>query len=914
MKLFSAGLIALSSLALPQELEIPYQKIELENGLEVILHEDHSDPVVAVYVYYHVGSGREVPGRSGFAHLFEHMMFQGSANVGDDQHFKLVQEAGGTLNGTTNTDRTNYFEVLPSNQLELALWLEADRMGFLLSAVTQEKLDNQREVVKNERRQSYENRPYGMVEETIARNLYPPDHPYSWTTIGSMDDLSAASLEDVTGFFRRWYGPNNATLAIGGDIDPARTLELVRKYFGSIPRGPEVQNPAPRPVQLADTRRVVIEDKVKLPQLSYTWPAVPRGHADEAALDLLADVLAANKSAVLEKALTVDEQLASSVSCSQDASELAGTFTIALRPQPGVHLDVLEQRLHLLLGRLAQAGVEEERMERLRNRYEASFVRRLETVGARTSRLANDNTFFDDPGRATKELAERMAVTAADVARVLASYVVDKPAVVLSVVPAGQLELAASGRSTDQVALEQGLDRTVKPGAAQRPSFQAPEVWRTALGNGAEVIGTRFDELPLARFSLSVPAGRLHETMDRLGLASLTADMLGEGTKRLSGVELTDAFDALGATFNVNSDDDEISLTVSALDKHLPQAVALVEEVLLEPRFAPEDFERVKLERLTDLAVRSDSIRSVAGDVWQALMYGTDTVAGMPDVGTEETVRSLTVDDVRAFWQRNARPRGARLVFVGPRDAAGVTSLFASLTSRWKAGEAAIEASFREPEPRFPERTVIFLVDRPGAAQSEIRIGHPGISSLDPNAYDLSLLNYPLGGSFTSRINLNLRENKGYTYGARSGFGGGLHVSPFTASAGVRTDVTGPSVAEFMKELTGILGGVSEQELAFLRDALAQAMTRQFESTGALAGFLNEIGQYGYPDDYPEQRLARLDTVTREELNALAQKYLHPDRMAILVVGDKEVVLGQLEGLPYGEVVELDVHGRPVSG
>ena len=900
--------------AAPQDLELSYQRFELENGLDVVVHEDHSDPIVAVYVVYHVGSSREEPGRSGFAHLFEHMMFQGSANVGDDQHFKLVQEAGGTLNGTTNEDRTNYFEVLPSNQLELALWLEADRMGFLLPAVTQEKLDNQREVVKNERRQSYENRPYGMVSETIARALYPPDHPYSWTTIGSMEDLSAASLADVTGFFRRWYGPNNATLAIGGDVDPQQALALAEKYFGPIPRGPEVAEPEPRPVRLEGTRRLVIEDKVQLPQLTVVWPAVPMEHDDEAALDVLASVLAANQSAVLEKALTIDQQLASSVRSSNDSGELAGTFSVTLRPQPGVHLDVLERRMHEILDELGRTGVEEERMMRLRNRYEASFVRRLETVGGRTGRMASDNVFHNDPGYATKDLARHLAVTAEDVERVLAAYVLGRPAIVLSVVPEGRLDEAASGRAPEQLAQEAALERGSRPAAGPRPGFAPPAVWRSTLANGVEVVGTRFDELPLARLSLSIPAGRLHESMDRLGLASLTAEMLSEGTQRRTGVELTDAFDAIGATFGVGSDDDEITLSVSALEKHMPAAVALLEEVLLEPRFAPEDFERVRKERLTDLSVRADDIRAIAGDVWRALIYGTDGVAGMPQDGTPATVAGLTVEHVRDFWRAHARPRGARVVFVGARDAEGVGQLLGSLTARWKAAETAVEASFHEPQPRFPERTTVYLVDKPGAAQSEIRIGHPGVSSLDPRAYDLQLLNHPLGGSFSSRINLNLREDKGYTYGARSSFGGGLHVAPFTASAAVRTDVTGPAVAEMMKELSGIREGVTEEELAFLREGLAQSMTRQFESTGALSGFLEAISLYDYPEDYPAQRLARLETITLEELDELARSVLHPGRMAILVVGDRAAVLEQLRALPYGEIVELDPQGRPISG
>ena len=909
--------IGFAALGLPssaQELALDYQKFELDNGLDVVLHEDHSDPVVAVYVYYHVGSGREELGRSGFAHLFEHMMFQGSENVGDDQHFKYVQEAGGTLNGTTALDRTMYYEVLPSNQLEVALWLEADRMGFLLPAMTQEKLDNQREVVKNERRQNYENRPYGLVYETLARNLYPHGHPYSWTTIGSMEDLSAASMEDVGSFFRRWYGPNNATIAIGGDIDPEATLALVERYFGSIPRGPEVDAPEPRPITLASDKRIVLEDKVQLPQLSWTWTTVPMEHQDEAALDLLASALSANRSAILDKALTVDEELVSMVSAGNQSSELAGQFTITVRSQPGVHVDDIAQRVEGLLAQVATEGIQEERLTRLKNRYEAQLVRGLETVSSRTRVLAEGNLYHDQPDHLKASLARTMAVTADDVQRVCQQYLIGRPSVCISVVPEGRADLAYSGRTPEQRVAEAALDRTVKPGAAEAGSFGVPEVWRTDLPNGVEVVGTRFEELPLSRFALSLPAGRLNESMDTLGLASLTAAMLEEGTANLSGTELQDAFDALGATFNVSSGVDEIQFVVSALDKHLPAAVALTREVLLSPRFAEADFARVQKEALTRLGVRGDNIRAMASDAWARLLHGAESVLGQPGSGTEETIASLSVEDVRSFWKQHARPDGARLTYVGGRDAAGVAELFADWTEAWpKTGEAGLrEASFRAEDLRWPERTTIYLVDKPGAAQSEIRIGHPSLSSADPKAWDAFLVNYPLGGSFSSRINLNLREDKGYTYGARSGFPRGLYPGAFTASAGVRTDVTAASVTEFLKELRGIHDGITEEELAFARESITQSMGRQFESTSALLRFVEDISYLGRPVDFPAQRLARLGSVTKAELDALARELIDTERLFVLVVGDKAEVLEGLQGLGLGDVVELDRHGEPL--
>ncbi len=896
-----------------QDVEIPFEKHVLENGLQVVIHEDHSDPVVAVYVYYHVGSAREEPGRSGFAHLFEHMMFQGSQNVGDDQHFKLIQEAGGTLNGTTNRDRTNYFETLPSNQLSLALWLEADRMGFLLPSVTQEKLDNQREVVKNERRQNYEDRPYGREYGKVSAALYPPDHPYSWITIGSHEDLTAASLENVHAFFRRWYGPNNATLVIGGDVDPEEALGLVEHYFGSIPRGPEVAIPVRRPATLEQDVRVVIEDNVKLPQVSFAWHTVAMYEEEEASLEMLARILSANKAAVLDKALTIDRELASRVTAYQSSSELAGSFQISLRAKPGVSLDVLELECRALLQGLWDEGIDAEQLQRAQNRYEADAIRRFETVGSRTSRLAHYNTFLGTPAFAADDLQRHMAVTPADVRRVLEKYIVTAPAVIVSTVPAGAIELAASGREPGALARESELDRTTIPEPGPQPAFRSPAVWHGELANGVRVTGTTYRELPLVQLDLFVSAGRIHESLDRLGIASMTAALLFEGTESLTTTELTEELDAIGASLSVRSTEDEIAFSLNVLQKHLPRAVSLLSDMILRPRFGEEDFRRLVNERLVSLQTRGDNISSTAARAFDRLIFG-DTIRGMSARGTEETIASLTRDDVAAYWNRHGVPTGARMTVVGDLDGAALAELFEPLVSSWPARESgAVPAAFHPDEDEQELVPNLYLVHKEGASQSQIRIGHRGIAATDDDWYPLYVLNYVLGGSFSSRINLNLREDKGYTYGARSGFSGGLLPGTFVASSGVRRDVTKESVHEFMLELNRILDGVDQEELEFARKALVQAMSRQYESTRALAGFVNNISKYGYADDYLEQRMTTLFELTPEKLQALARKHLTPDEMVILVVGDGDHVEAPLEELGYGEVHHLDVDGAPVS-
>ncbi|MCE9596289.1 MAG: insulinase family protein [Planctomycetes bacterium] len=912
--------LALCTLALTvsaQDVAIPYQKFTLQNGLEVVIHEDHSDPVVAVYVYYHVGSAREVPGRSGFAHLFEHMLFQGSEHVGDDQHFKLVAEAGGTLNGSTTEDRTNYFEVLPSNHLELALWLESDRMGFLLPALTQAKLDNQRDVVKNERRQNYENRPYGQAEGVIAAALYPADHPYSWLTIGTQEDLTAASLEDVKGFFARWYGPNNATLAIGGDVDTKKALELAEKYFGSLPRGPSVDKPLPRPTMLTESRRIVMEDHVKQPELTLVWPAAPAYSADAVALDFLASILSTNKSSVLDEALTIDAALASQVGASNQASEVAGNFQIQVRPLPGVTLEVLAKRIDELLASLGRDGVDAEHLQRVKNRYEAGFIRRQETVQSRTSTLANYNTFLHDPSYYRTDIAKHLAVTTDDVRRVLQTYLLGHPRLELSVVPIGESATALPGSKSDvkwtTPAVASALDRTQRPKPAAAPVFRSPKIWHTELANGIAVTATPWRELPMSTLTLSVPAGQIHESPKTLGLSSLVANMLEQGTRSLSAVAFTEKLDGLGASLSVRADDDEITFSLSCLDKHLAESLALVTEMILEPRFAAEDFARLTKERLVAIDTRGDQIRTLAGDAYRRLLWG-DGVLGLPAIGTRESVTALTLDDVKNFWRAHGVPSGARLVYVGAQTQAEITQLFAPLAAKWKTGAAVAEASTRvEPRPVAIEKTRVYLLDKPGAAQSEIRIGHMSVSSTDPAFYPLTLVNYPLGAAFSSRINMNLREDKGFTYGARTAVEGGVRPGPFTASAAVKTTDTAPSIVEFMKELDKITNGITAEELAFTKDALLQSANKDFESTRSLLGLLDRVSHLGYTDDYLDQRLAYLRSVKTEELNALAKTAIHPKAMVILVVGDKSKIGASLAALGYGDPIELDAYGKPLA-
>ena len=948
MRVYLATLLLLlsacSSLTGRDELEIACEKHVLDNGLEVILHEDRSDPVVAVYVQYHVGSAREEAGRSGFAHLFEHMLFQGSQHVGDDMHFKLVQEAGGTLNGSTTRDRTNYFEVLPSNQLELALWLEADRMGWFTPSVTQAKLDNQREVVKNERRQNYENRPYGMARAYIAAALYPPEHPYHWLTIGSQEDLNAASLADVLAFFGRWYGPNNATLAIGGDIDKTATLELVRRYFGSIPRGPEVSKPEPAPIRLASPLRIAAEDSVKLPQLSLTWPSVPMGHADEAALDMLGRILAMNDTSVLDRALRIDAPLCADVQASNNSDELAGEFLISVRANPGVALDELHLRVLALLARLAEEGIDADALEGVKGRYEAEFLRRQESVGMRTGMLANLNCFTRDPNSWKQDLDAHLSVTPEQIRAALKRWIVGQPELALSIVPKKQMALAlknsvlapqigSTARPGAKLAAAQvqlrtpapdGFDRSIKPAAAAAKPFRSPVVWHDTWPNGICVTAVPYKELPLAVVTVSFAAGQIAEPDAQRGISMLTAGLLTQGTQTRTAQQVQCELDRLGATLTAAASDEELTLSLNVPERNLEEAAVLLAELVRRPRLGTEDFERLRSEQLVALGARSDQIRLIADDVFRRLLHGDGPLAS-PAIGTQEALQAMRVGDVAAFWAAHANSSTTRVTYVGSRDASGLRKCFAELLQPF-GSQTALREGGQARETAALQPTRVYLVDKPGAAQSELRLGHVADTALSPRSYALQVLNQPLGGQFSSRVNLNLREEKGYTYGARTSFESGRTYGWFLASAAVQTEKleigedqktrvipsTYESVDEFLKEIRRYREGPSDAELAFTKDALIQGALRQYESIVALSRYAAGISSFGYPDDFAARRLAELQALRREDLARLAQATLHPERMIVLVVGDKAKVRDSLRQLGLGEPIELDTLGRPL--
>ncbi len=899
----------------------------LPNGLRVILHEDHSVPIVAVNLWYHVGSKNETPGRTGFAHLFEHMMFQGSKNYNDD-YFRPLQSVGGTLNGSTNVDRTNYYEVVPSNYLERALFLEADRMGGLLDALTEAKLANQRDVVKNEKRQNYDNRPYGLAGARISELMYPADHPYHWLTIGALEDLTAASMNDVKSFFRRFYTPNNASLSIAGDINPHLVKSLVTKHFGPIPRGPATNRVvAPQPSLLKEVR-ATMQDQVSLPRLYMVWHTVPAYTADDAPLDVLAQILAEGKSSRLDRALIYERQLAQDVSVNHMSRELAGTIQIVVIPRRGASLDSIESVINRELAKLAAEAPSRAAVDRAYNAREARFVFGLQTVREKSDRLNGYATFRGVPAYFEQDLARYRAVSPADVQRVARTYLHDRR-LVLSVLPgardAGRPPRMAGAVDEEGVAGVAAPEGPRNPTAAARadaalprssaaPAFALPQIQRRKLTNGLDVLVVEHRELPVVTMNLVVKSGSASDPAGRAGLADAVANLLDEGTPTRSAVDISEQLAAIGAQLSTSAGWDATTLTMTTLTRHTDSALAIFSDVLLNPALSEVEVSRFRDSRLAALGQRRDDANAISRVVYPAILYGASHPYGRPSQGDEASLRALTAADARSFYATNYLPNNSALIVVGDVRPDDVVARLEQSLAGWKPGVAS---TVMLASPAARAGSVIYVVDRPGAAQSVINIGHVGVARSSPDYFPLLVLNSILGGQFMSRVNLNLRENKGYTYGARTSFDYRQGPGPFMASAGVQTAVTKESIAEFLKELRGIRGEipVTAEELATAKRGLTLGFPRSFETPAQIAARLADVTLYGLPAEYFDNYVANVERVTLSDIARVANAAIDPSRMAILVIGDRKLIepgLRSLGGLG-STVTFLDHEGRPLT-
>ena len=912
------------------ELVIPYEKYVLPNGLTVLVHEDHSDPVVHVDVTYHVGSAREEIGKSGFAHFFEHMMFQGSDNVGDEQHFKIISEAGGTLNGTTNKDRTNYYETVPSNQLEKMLWLEADRMGFFLDAVTQQKFEIQRATVKNERGQNYDNRPYGLVSETSSKALYPYGHPYSWLTIGYVEDLSRVNVNDLKNFFLRWYGPNNATLTVGGDVRAADVVKLVEKYFGSIGKGPEVKPVVVPAVKLDSTRYTsYVDNYARVPLLYITYPTVPNYHKDMAALACLAQVIGQGRNSILYQNL-VKNQLALQAGAGSQLLELAGEFYVQIVPLPGKTLADMEQLYRASLDSFEKRGVTAEDIEKFKGSMESQLINGLQSVSGKVSQLAAFQTFTGNPNKMADLLKMYTSLTREDVMRAYNTYIKGRNSVVLSVLPKGQENLVARADnfkvdSSNYKAPDYGyeglkyakakdnFDRKKMPGTGPAPVVKVPKFWRQDLPNGARLIGTENTEIPTVTFSITVPGGHLAQAnnLSKVGLSNFFAAMMAEDTKNFTAEQISVALQKLGSSISVSSGIDGVTYTVQSLKKNLGKTVELLQERMLHPKFTEDAFNRIKKQWMESFKVQKSQPSAVADVVFAKVNYGANHILGFDEDGTEESIKNISLQDIEGYYNNYMTSNGTRIVVVGDIKQAEALPHLAFLS---KLPNKKITLPKINATPAV-DKTKVYLVDVPKAAQSELRIGYPTGLTYNPigEYYKAQLMNYPLGGDFNSRLNLKLREEKGWTYAAQSWFSGNKYSGDFQFYTSIRSNVTDSALGEIMNDVkTYLQTGPSQPELESTQNAIGLRDALRYETGSQKALFISRILDYNLPANFVETQTKILKSMTAGELKSMAGKYLQPEKINIVVAGDKATISEGLKKLGY-EIVELDADGNKVE-
>lgn len=913
--------------------EMAYTRFTLPNGLRVVFHEDHSTPIVAVNVWYHVGSMNEVAGRTGFAHLFEHLMLQGFEGYPYDL-LATLDELGAVRNATTQTDRTNYFEVVPSNFLETALFIEAGRMGRLLPTLTQARLDNQRDVVKNEKRQRLDNQPYAGARPRLLSLLYPREHPYSWPVVGSMEDLTAASLDDVSAFYRTYYVPNNASLVLAGDFDPARARALVERDFGALPAGPSVQRPHPAPPRLDREIREELEDDVSLPLMHVVWPSTAQYAKDQAAVDMLARILGGGKSSRLFRSLQMDRQIVFNVAANNMSSQEAGMFMVIAGPKSNQTVDEIYRLIDEEIARLKTTPVGADEIERAYAELESDFLGDLQTAQGKADRLNAYTTFLDDPGYAARDLTRYRAVTAADVQQAARTYLTGQR-ILLTVVPrrapAGETTAArrpagpaagAPSAAAQRPPRPAGpsappattVDFSLLPKAGPDPALVLPTVQRRRLANGLEVLVVEHHELPVVNLNLVVKSGGASDPAGKGGLALFTVNMLDEGTPSRSAAAIADQLAGVGASLSVTAGWDSATVKLQTLTRHLDTALEVYADVIAKPAFPEQELARLRDNSLTGLKLSRTSPDMVADAVVQRVLYGDHPYARSME-GSEASVTSITRQDVQAFYDEYVRPNNAALIVVGDVRAADIVAKLDKAFASWHPG--AIPARPASAPPPARDRGGIYVVDRPGSVQSIVHVAQVGVPRNTPDFFPLEVMNRILGGTGSARLYTNLRQDKGYTYGARSAFDYRRDAGPFVAQAAVQGFSTRESVVEFLKEIDGIRGGmpISAAELERARQAIIRGLPRGFETPGQIAAGLESIVTYGLPDTYFNTYTQKIAAVTLDDVNRVAKQYLQPDRMAIVIVGDRasiEQPLRAVEG--YGaNLTVVDADGRPVA-
>jgi zinc protease len=903
-----AGLAIAAQVALAQEpskIDIPYQKFVLKDGLTLLVHEDHKAPIVAVNVWYHVGSKNEKPGKTGFAHLFEHLMFNGSEHFNDD-YFKVLEKLGATdLNGTTSNDRTNYFQNVPTSALDVVLWMESDRMGHLLGAIDQAKLDEQRGVVQNEKRQR-ENQPYGRVYITISENTYPKGHPYSWDVIGSMEDLNAASLDDVREWFKSYYGPANAVIALAGDIDAETARQKVERYFGDIPSGPPITKQETWIAKRTGVHRQVMQDRVPQARIYKVWNTPEWGSAENDYLDLVTDVLALGKTSRLYKRLVYDDQIATNVQAGVDPNEIGGQVWIMAQARPGVELAKVEKALDEELERFLRDGPTPQELARIKMQKRADFIRGIERIGGfggKSDVLAMNEVYAGDPDF-YKVTQERFRTATADNLRDTARRWLSDGVYVLEVHPFPEYATVPSE-----------VDRSKVPEAGTPPTARFPKLERATLSNGLKIVLAERHSIPQVNFELLVDAGYAADQSVLAGTASMAMDMMDEGTKTRNALQISDELALLGANLSTSSDLDTSSVSLSALKENLDPSLALFADVILNPSFPPEELERLRKQRLARIQQEKVQPVRMALRVFPKLLYGEGHAYANPltGTGTEDTAKRMTQTDLVKFHEAWFKPNHATLVVVGDTTLAEIQPKLEKLFQSWKPGDVP-KKDIRTVA--LQEKPSVYLMDRPGAIQSVILTAHVAPPKANPQEIPIETMNEILGGAFTSRINMNLREDKHWSYGALSLLWDARGQRPFIVYAPVQTDKTSEAMQEISKELQGILGAIpiTGEELTKAKAARMLTLPGQWETMNAVGESLDEIVRYGLPDDYFNTYADKVKALGMDDIKGAAATVVHPGSLVWVVVGDREKIEPVIKKLNLGEVRLMDADGNVQTG
>jgi zinc protease len=883
--------------------DIPYTKFVLDNGLTLLVHEDHKAPIVAVNTWYHVGSKNEKPGKTGFAHLYEHLMFAGSKNF-DYTYLSAMEKIGATdLNGTTNSDRTNFFETVPTSMLDYVLFAESDRMGHLLP-LDQKKLDLQRGVVQNEKRQG-ENQPYGVTEQLLTENTYPPGHPYSWTVIGSMKDLDAASMEDVQDWFKTYYGPNNVTLVIAGDITPEVARQKVEKYYGEIPPGPPIAKQEAWVAKRTGTHRGFVQDRVAQARLYRVWNVPQTGSPDEALLDLAARVLGTGKTSRLYKRLVYQDQTATSATASDSNDEIGGTFSIVLTAKPDADLKKVEQAADEELRRFLQSGPTEAELQLAKTRTFGNYARIVERIGGfggKSDLLASCQTFLGDPECYKKYLKRIQAATPASVRKAALDWLSD-----------GDYVLEVQPYPTT-LKSSKAIDRTKEPAAGSAMSFRLPPMQKATLSNGLKIVLAERHSAPLVNFSLLVDSGYAADPPATPGIASFAQRMLEEGTPTRDSLKIGEELDSLSANFAAGANLDSATVTLNTLKINMDRALEIYGDLILHPAFPQKEFARLQKTRIAAIQNEKVQPQSMALRVVPGLLYGKGHPYALPftGTGTEASVSKMTREDLVKFHDTWFKPNNATLLVVGDTTLAEMKPKLDRLFASWKPGDVPKKTV---PEVPQPSKSVVYLLDRPGSGQSVIFGAQLGPPENDPDAIPLNLVNDIFGGTFSSRINMNLREDKHWSYGVFTFMADAAGQRPFLSISPVQTDKTTESLSELVAEYKNVAGAkpISAEELKDAQNNQTLGLPGSLETVGDLAGAYSTILRYHLPDDYYDTFTQKVLALTPATANSMAKRFILPDHLIWVVVGDMSKVEAGIRSLNLGDVRKIDADGNPVN-